>query len=53
MYMNKFITGAVIGGAIGVIGTTYALATNSQKRSMVKQSKRFIDMANNRVRDYM
>lgn len=49
MYMNRFLTGAVIGGALGVLGAAYALATREQKKEVMNCSKRLMDRTNDTI----
>ena len=53
MYMNRFITGAIVGGAVGVLGATYALTSNNEKKMMAKRGRKLIDMTNHKLRDFM
>ncbi|MGL6173295.1 MAG: hypothetical protein ACRC1P_01615 [Cellulosilyticaceae bacterium] len=53
MYMNRFVTGAVVGGTLGVLGAAYVLATNSQKKELVKKGRQMIDMTNHKLKDRM
>lgn len=51
MYMNKFITGAVIGSALSAAGVAYALTSNRDKKLLMKRGKRMMNKVADRMYD--
>lgn len=51
MYMNKFITGAVIGGTLSAAGVAYALTSNREKKMLMKRGKKMFNKVTDRMYD--
>lgn len=51
MFMNRFLTGAVIGGTLGALGVAYALSSNMQRKKAFNRGKQLIDMTNHRIHE--
>lgn len=51
MFMNRFLTGTVIGGALGALGAIYVLSSNVQRKQVFRRGKRLIDMTNHKIKE--
>lgn len=53
MFMNRFLTGAVIGGTLGALGVAYALSNSMQKKQLLNRGKQLIDVTNHKIHEMM
>ncbi|MHC1747610.1 MAG: hypothetical protein AB9856_04365 [Cellulosilyticaceae bacterium] len=53
MYMNKFITGAVVGGTIGAIGAMYALTSEKEKKMLMRREKDLVRTLSRKLDDIL
>lgn len=53
MYMNKFITGAVVGSTLGALGAMYVLSSEREKKALMKKEKRFVRTLYNKFEDIL
>lgn len=49
--MNKFVTGIILGSALGLVGVQYTMQNSSTKRKIMKKGKRAIHKAENMMED--
>jgi len=53
MHVSRFITGAILGGTIGAVGTMYAFTSERERKIMMRQSRRMMNRTVNKINDLM